>query len=113
MKRAWLTGMLMLLAVIGLSSCTVTPKTVRDKTASFDGNQQNSGFLGYDGEGYGIITSNALARYNGLIAKYGERYAPPLKPNAGVTPHTNGTFRIDNAHDVRAREMNRWRRSGL
>jgi hypothetical protein len=94
-----------------LFGCTVTPRQVQDTGASFDGNERTSGFLGYTADGSGVITSNALARYNGLIDQFGKRYTPPLQHNAGVTPFTNGTFKIDAQHNVRAQEMNGWKKA--
>lgn len=113
-KRKWLLGTLLLAVLIGQSSCTttVTPKIVRDSTASFDGNAQNSGFLGYTEDGYGVITEKARKRYNALIKTYGKRYPVTLKPDAGLKAFTNGTWLIDNEHDVKATEMNLWRKSG-
>lgn len=108
--------MLMLLVGLGLSEsgCTTTPKIVRDDTPSFsETGKQDSGFLGYTDDGHGVIVESARARYNALIAKYGDRFTVPLKPDAGITPYTNGTYLIDPAHNVKAMEMNRWRKSNL
>lgn len=115
LKSLWLIAMLTLLALVGLSNgcTTVTPKIVHDDTPSFDGGAQTSGFLGYLPDGSGVISQHAADRYNSLIAKYGDRYTVPLKPNAGLTPYTNGTVRIDAEHNVKAQEMNRWRKSNL
>ena len=110
----WLLTICLLLAAIGLSSCrgglTVTPREVRDTVASFDGNAQNSGFLGYTPEGIGVITPHARERYNDATQLYGDRFTPKLVRDAGLTPFTNGTWLIDNEHDVKAREMFRWQR---
>lgn len=100
-------------ASVAFTACTVTPTRLRDSTASFDGNQQNSGFLGFTPDGAGVLTPKARARYNGLIEVYGgtNYFRPPLKMDSGLTPFTNGTFQIDAEHLVKFGQMNRWRKS--
>ena len=93
--------------------CTVTPKIVKDSTPSFDGATQNSGFIGFDDRGYGIITENARNRYNGLITVYGKKFTPPLVLDAGLTLTSSNTYLIDPQHDVYGRTMNRWKKSGV
>ncbi len=97
--------------------CTVTPKRAVDNVASFDGGKQNSGVLGYYtnsvGEQFLILSPNARARYNALIASYGgtNYFLPPLAPDDGIAPFTNGTFTIDARHEVDFRLMNGWRKN--
>lgn len=86
-------AMLMLCVAIWQSSCTVTPKSVRPVVASYDGGQQNSGFLGFTTNGWGVLTSRARARYNSFIASgFGTNFSPAIPPDYGVMPYTNGTF---------------------
>jgi hypothetical protein len=71
----------------------VTPTTPRSHVASFDGAQQNSGFIGYTTNGFGVLTPHARDRYNSLIALgYGTNFVPRLTNDFGVAPFTNGTF---------------------
>lgn len=81
-------AILLLLGAILLSSTgcgTVTPITVKDNHPSFDGNVANSGIIAYLTNGTWLVTSNAHARYNGLIAKYGTLFIPPIGADFGVT----------------------------
>ncbi len=91
--------------------CTVIPQTVSDNAPSFDGGVQNSGFIGYDAVGNGILTPNARTRYNLLIEQFGKRYLPPLKIDDGIIPTTTNTFLIAPQYLVDFREMNRWRKA--
>src|ERR1044071_9239090 len=97
--------------LILLAGCapTVTPRVVRSSEASWDSNQQNSGFLGFDGAGNGILTPHAKARYDALLAAYGVLFVPPLVTNAGITPTATNTFLIDAEHLADFATMNRWR----
>jgi hypothetical protein len=104
---------LLILLNLFLFSCTVTPIQVKDNTPSFDGASQNSGFIGFDDRGYGIITPNARARYNGLIEVYGKKFTPPLTPDVGLTLTSSNTYLIDPQHDVYARSMNHWKKQGV
>jgi hypothetical protein len=109
-KKTW-----PILVTIWLSSlllgCTVIPKTAKDNRASFDGTAQNSGFYGYDVEGYGYITPHARDRYNLLIANFGYRYQPPMKFDEGITATATNSYRIDPEHLVDFQEMNGWKKS--
>lgn len=93
-------------------SCTVTPRTVTDPGASFDGNARTSGLIGYAADGSGILTPRARDRYNALIAEYGNRFAPPLTPDAGVSQTATNTYLLDAEHLVDFAVMNGWRKSG-
>lgn len=87
--------------VFGCAS-TVTPRTVQSTQASWDGNKQNSGFIGFNPDGSARITSNARDRYNGLIKIYGASFVPPLRPDAGISPYfldpAAGDYTIDAQH---------------
>lgn len=122
-------GIVCLVLALGCSSI-VTPKIVRDQTASFDGNIANSGFLKFNDDGSGLITARARDRYNALIERYGGRFDPPLKKDAGVRAAAEGqdahqggqdgretlegraTYVIDAEHLVKFATMNRWKKSG-
>lgn len=105
--------LVLLCSIFIIVGCTVTPKIVTDTTPSFDGTNQNSGFIAFDPNGYGIITPHARDRYNGLIEIYGKKFNPPLTFDAGIIKTCTNTFLIDPQHDVYARTMNRWKKSGV
>ena len=115
MKKA--QSVLLVIFVMTVIGCnTVTPSRLKDNEPSFEGNQQNSGFIGFDAEGYGLISEHAKDRYNCLAALYGNYFIPTLKPDDGIqwTPATGGqlAFRIDKEHLVKFATMNRWYREG-
>lgn len=103
--------MLALALVIGCAR-TVTPVIPHDTQASWDGNQQNSGFIGWAQDGSGIITPHARDRYNALVSVYGTNFAPVLKLDAGLIATTTNTFLIDAQHLVYFDTMNRWKKEG-
>jgi hypothetical protein len=111
---AFLIGSVLFVAC-GCTSTVTAPK-IQDTQASWDGNQQNSGFLGFDAQDYGIITAHARDRYNALIAMYGSEFKPRLDSDAGVhqilTPTTDSPWRIDKQHLTHFMTMNRWRKEG-
>jgi hypothetical protein len=88
---------LLFLSITLLAGCTSTviPKHTKPNQPSFDGNQQNSGLLGFTAEGSAIITSNAVNRYNFLIEKYPDFFTPPVKKNEGVKPAAVGLALFD------------------
>lgn len=90
---------------------TIVPHEVESKTASFDGNVQNSGFLGFDVEGSARITANARGRYNSLIEIYG-RDAKLVK-DQGLSPNSDGSWSITKECLVKFLEMSDWKRAGL
>jgi hypothetical protein len=88
---------------------------VADNQASYDGAEQNSGLLGFTTNGQGqvtgaVITPHARDRYNALVAAYGARYQPAVKPDDGIVPTGTNTFRIDAEHLIKFSAMNRWRK---
>lgn len=99
------------LAVAGIvsSGCTVAPKVVTNSQASFDGNKQNSGLLGYDEAGNGIFTSHARDRYNALIDQFGKSFKPPIERDSGIVATSTNTFLLDGQHRFYFETMNRWR----
>jgi hypothetical protein len=119
-KMNWLNSAFVVLVSAGLCcGCwTVTPKqTVADR-ASWDSstpesctNQQNSGFLGWTANG-GLITANARARYNNLVAQYGTNFNPVLVKDTGIQQVSTNIWEIDKQHLADFATMNRWRRNG-
>ena len=96
--------MSMLLAMILLTSCTIVPKQPVSTVSSFSGNEQNSGFLGYTEDHYGIITQAKLDEYNALVDVFGSKFYPPVKENDGIT-RRNGAILIDKEHLVKFSQM--------
>lgn len=109
---AWIYVVCVTFWEVGCST-TVAPRSATDIVASFDGNQQNSGFIGYTADGCGIITPRAKDRYNALIGVYGNKFLPVLVPDEGTKAYTNGTYLIDAEHLVKFGTMNQWRRDGV
>lgn len=103
-------------AALYATACTstITPKaTPPPAQASFDGNTQDSGFLGWLADGSARITPHARDRYNALIALYGRDYTVPLRSDAGVAQLADGTFQIDAEHLAAFLAMAEKKRSGL
>lgn len=106
---------LTLLAFAFFAGCTtVTPDAPVDKVASWDGNIQNSGYVGRTPDGSVIISANARERYNALIEQYGNRFLPPLAKDAGLDrAEIAGTnvYVIDAQHFIDFADMARWDRA--
>ena len=103
----WLKWAALILAVLLVvfiacysSGCasTVTPDRVDATQASWDGGQQNSGFLGFLPDQSGHITAHARDRYNVLVSIYGKDFLPPLHKDDGLTALADGTYSIDREH---------------
>jgi hypothetical protein len=93
---------------LAIGGCTtVLPVSVKPKQASWDQNQQNSGFIGFDQAGNGILTPHARDRYNLLILAYGKRFNPALGVDEGLTATATNTFLIDAQHLADFATMNR------
>jgi hypothetical protein len=109
--KIWLTS---LLAGLLLAACTgpVIPRPTHDTVPSYDGNAQNSGFLGFLPSGGAVITPRAKAKYDGLVGLYGAREIPPVKLGDGLQSFTNGTWIIDAEHLVDFQVWNAWRKEG-
>jgi hypothetical protein len=107
-----LLGIWALLLALALTGCagTIRPAVVTRNAASWDGTNQNSGFLMFTNGG-ALITSHARDRYNGLIGTYGARFVPPLAPDAGVQA-AGIWYQIDAEHLADFCTMERWRREG-
>lgn len=103
-----LTGLLLL--ALTIAGCgTVAPKPVT-AGASWDGTNQNSGFIGWTANGCGVLTPHAYDRYNALIDDYGNRFHPALEAGRGVIGYTNGTYLFTPEAIADFAAMNRWRR---
>jgi hypothetical protein len=120
-----LIALAVMLFVFGCAS-TVVPGEIKASVASWDGSTQNSGLVGFDAQGNGIITLHADGRYYTLVAMYGPYFKPPCLYHEGSIPITNfpvavfnkhkqvGTltngiyFRMDAEHIVKFRQMNTW-----
>lgn len=105
------------------TGCTVVPKPVYiiDTLPSFDAStpknivdNQNSGFIGFLQNGNGIITQNAINRYNNLIDAYGDAILSDtgykIEKNSGISPieGNNMIFEIDKQHLFYFILMNQW-----
>ncbi len=114
---------LILFLCIAVSSCTVIPKPdyIINTVPSFDAStpasaltSQNSGFIGFLANGSGIITPNAVDRYNNLINAYGKMILEDtgyrIKKNSGITPidGDNTLYEIDEQHLYYFILMNQW-----
>lgn len=110
--RAYTAATALFLA-LGLSCTnTVLPPVPKAATPSWDGNAQNSGFLGFNPDGSGLITENARGRYNVLVAKYGASLKPPVGKDEGLTANHDGSWTIDARHLSIFAELNRWAKEG-
>lgn len=101
------------LSVNGCITAPPVPEPIVAAQPSFDGNEANSGFLGFLSDGSGRITAHARNRYNELVEVYGRDYLPPLTPDAGITPLPDGTFAIDAQRLVAFGEMATKHRSAI
>lgn len=95
--------------IVLLSGCTttVTPRASISSQASWDGTNQNSGFLQFEGV-TGVITPHARDRYNGLIEIYGKKFVPPILHDYGVWPYIGGNYIISPQALTYFVQMNRW-----
>lgn len=111
----YVKNLLSSIIVIGLiAGCTtVITQQPESPSASFDNGVRNSGFVGwtnYNNVDCGIITSNAVNRYNALIAIYGKRFFPPLTPNTGICTNCIPDLILIQSQDLEHFiRMNRWR----
>ncbi len=105
--------LLALIFCLALSACgTVAPDRVTSAAASFDGNEQNSGIISANANGY-VVTSHFRDRYNALVAIYGRDFTVPVKPDDGLQSISGSTWLIDRQHLSQFLEMNAWSRMGL
>jgi hypothetical protein len=103
-----LTALAIILLINALSGCTTaTPRVVESPAASWDGTNQNSGFIGWSGHS-GVITPHARDRYNALIEIYSKKFVPPLLTDYGITATTSNVFLITPEALADFVLMNRW-----
>jgi hypothetical protein len=109
-----------------LFGCTIAPKPIKDDIASFDSStppqysNQNSGFLGFTDDGFGIITVNAKNKYNNLIELYKDVFfkemGVKLVNNFGIKHHVDKYNNKLYAISPQALEyfiiLNQWIKSG-
>lgn len=107
-----------LLLTLSLTACytTITPQKIADSSASFDGNERNSGLIALSRSGGAIVTPRARERYNGLIALYGRHFTPPLTEDYGVTvgfaAGAPKNYTLTKEALVKFATMNRWKKEG-
>lgn len=122
------TATFSLCATILLSSgcgwLTVTPPQVESHSASFDGNERNSGILGTNQAGLWILTPHAydravtLVKLQPKLRAYNGNFqlATPLRRQFwtgnidGLAPYTNGTWTADNQTMTDLLLLNQWRK---
>ncbi len=100
------------LALGSACTSTIVPPVPQANTPSWDGNAQNSGFLGYNPDDSGNLTEHAKDRYNALVAKYGAKLLPPVAKDEGLTSNGDGSFRIDAQHLAVFFKLRRWDKEG-
>ena len=107
-------GVMLLVLALCLCGCagTVRPAPVTRAAASWDGTNQNSGFICFTNGG-GIITGEAKRRYDSLRATYGAQESPPVLAAAGISPGPGlATWFIDDEHLALFAKWTRWKREG-
>ena len=110
---------LLILPLLILTGCTITGKKAESRRPSFDNGQANSGFYGWgehEGQRKGMISAQALKRYNSLIAIFGDRYPGGMPAGWGISPgyqmETLRLYWITKGALVRFVEMQGWARDG-
>ncbi len=104
-------------AAIGLltacSHLTVAPRPVVSHTASWSGNQQNSGVISADQ--YGVICDASwIARYDDLLKRYGKDLSPPVQTGDrhGVTQLSLDRYRVTMEISIRFAILNQRLKNG-
>lgn len=113
--RVFLAIILIAIGILGMSACTntVTPHVSKPAVASWDGTNQNSGFIGSATNAAGkriggYLTQHGRDRYNALMAEYGGLWGG-VAPDAGLMPTASGVWFIDAQHLGYFMEAN-WRK---
>jgi hypothetical protein len=102
---------LALILCLALTACgTVKPERVTSAAASYDGNEQNSGIISANANGY-VVTNHFRDRYNALVGIYGRDFTSPVKADSGLQRITDETWLIDRQHLVQFLEMQAWARA--
>lgn len=91
---------------------TIAPRAVHDTAPTYDGTQRNSGFLGFDSVGNGIITPRAFQRYQGLLSEYHAAFTPALGTNDWPIATATNTYIITPQGLTYFATMSRWRKGG-
>lgn len=114
-----LAAALAAILAVGLCGCasTILPPVASASATSWDGTNQNSGFLGYTTNAAGqvtggIITAHARDRYNALMRDYGRAAWNIQRDDDGLVALTGDTWFIDAQHLAYFAEGNRWRKNG-
>jgi len=112
---------LIIFLFLGLAGCaTVAQSSVQSHQASFDGNQQNSGILEANMDGF-KVTSKFRDRYNSLVAIYGDArladnspiFTPALSKDSGITSNNDGTYEITKEAMAHMVEMSAMQKRGF
>lgn len=126
MFKNYLVNLILVMSFFVFYGCTVIPKQVKDNVPAFDSstpktetNQQNSGFLGFDANGDGVITSNAKNKYNNLIMLYQKSFfnerGIQLEKDYGISDYTddkgNKLFKITKESLTHFIVLNDWLRN--
>jgi len=92
---------------------TVVAPLPQSAGPSYDGAALNSGVIAWVPGGE-LVTPHWRDRYNGMIALYGARFLPPVRPDDGLVPASPGNaatqFFVDNEHVEKFVLMNTWRK---
>lgn len=115
LESFWLSNLILALVLVFGVSCakTVVPDKIVDVTPSYDGNEQNSGFISFNDDNSAVITPRARDRYNNLAKKYGIIFVVPVFQDFGITPRPDGNFNISAEALSKFAQMNQWRKEGL
>jgi hypothetical protein len=92
------------------TGCTVTPEQPREAGPAWSVSGRNSGFIGFDEAGNGILDAWAVARYNGLAERYGQTFLPEVLPGDGIEDRGDQTWTITPWHLMRFYDMVRMQR---
>lgn len=108
-----------LLVFVSITNCSmwnttpIVPVFIKDTVPSWDGEEQNSGLLGYvEGKGY-LLTPSAAARYSYLTELYAKDYSPPLEKGIGLTKEEGGAFYLSSQYMVEFVVMNQKFKSSI
>ena len=101
-----------------LAGCatTITPPVAAPASDSWDGTNQNSGFISFTRSGNGavtgaVITPHARDRYNVLMREYGNAWGI-LAPDSGIVAIPGNSYWIDAQHLGYFADAQRWKRNG-
>lgn len=95
----------------GCSTVVPTPAPTPNMP-SWDGGALNSGIIAVQPSGEFLVTAHLRARYNGLIAVYGNRFIPALQEDAGCVSVDGATWRMTPEAMSNFATMCQWKRMG-